>query len=156
MRELMMKIRRAAVCGILLLVVGACGDNPLDPSDGGTLSVAGTWTGTIEDNLRVTGPVSLTLFHAQGAILSNISGSWTTGFRGNNANGIVSGSFTELPGGDDLQLQFRSNNGGFPQNPCFPTSAGGTANGSTMTVTYVIVSGCGESKAGKLTLTKQN
>jgi hypothetical protein len=128
------------VVGVVSFQSAACGSNPSSPS---STSIAGTWTGSINDSLVGAGSVRIT-FNQSG---SGLSGTWSTSF----ANGVLNngGSLTGSMNGSNIAATLA------PSNPLeCPYNVTATRNGNTITGTYAAFN-CTVAVSGSVNVTKE-
>jgi hypothetical protein len=105
-------------------------------------SVAGTWTGTLED--VGAGPATLQFILSQSG--SSLTGTWVVKFP--QATSAVTGTFAGTLSGSSITAVLTLDSGaGCPEN------VAATVSGSTMTGTYTIP--CAPSEGGTFTLKEQ-
>jgi hypothetical protein len=127
--------------GFVSLHITACGSNPSSPSSS---SIAGTWTGSINDSLVGPGSVRITFNQSGGPTLS---GTWSASF----ANGALTngGSFTGSMTGSNISAILT------PNDPLeCPYNLTATRTGNTMTGTYAAFN-CTVAVSGSVTVTKE-
>jgi len=125
---------------VMLLALAACGGS--SPSAPSTISVAGTWSGSITSNqVTGSGPASVTL--AQSG--TSLSGTWAV----TGPDGPNSGSLTGSVSGASMTMTLT------PSDPrTCPYNATVNISGSQMTGTYAAFN-CTASASGGITLTKR-
>lgn len=137
-------LHRLVVVTILVSLVSfhaaGCGSSPSSPS---STSIAGTWTGSINDSALGPGSVRITFNQSGGPL----TGTWSATF----ANGALTntGSLSGSMNGSDISAILT------PTDPlACPYNVTATRNGNTITGTYAAFN-CTASVSGSVSVTKE-
>jgi len=138
----MSPIRFRFTVGIVLALLMGCGGGSSSPTAPSTLSVAGTWNGSISDAIEGTGSAQLTIAQTG----TSLSGTYGVNYPN---IGNTSGTFTGSISGASMSATLT------PSIPTVCTSAvTATVNGNQITGTYAATN-CSASDSGSINLTKQ-
>ena len=126
--------------GFVSFHAAGCGSSPSSPS---STSIAGTWTGSINDSAYGAGSVRLTFNQSGGPL----TGTWSATF----ANGVLTntGSLSGSMNGSDISAVLT------PTDPlACPYNVTATRTGNTITGTYAAFN-CTASVTGSVNVTKE-